>query len=54
MVSPFVALDVYDLVEIYAAPTVMFYPPIGDQEVGVRFGGMVGLSVPLGDYLQKL
>lgn len=54
MVSPFIALDVYDLVEVYAAPTMMFYPPIDDRDVGVRFGAMVGLSVPLGDYLQRL
>ena len=54
MFSPFIAFDVYDLVELYAAPTLLVYPPIGDTDAGVRFGASFGLTVPLDAYLQKL
>lgn len=54
MFSPFIAFDVYDLVELYAAPTVLVYPPIGDTDAGVRFGASFGLSVPLDAYLSEL
>lgn len=54
MVSPFVALDFYDLVELYAGPMMLFYPPQDDKGAAVRFGASVGLTVPLSAYLEKL
>jgi TPR repeat protein len=54
MASPFVALDFYDLIELYAGPMVLFYPPQDDQGAAVRLGASVGLTVPLSAYLEKL
>ncbi len=54
MVSPFVALDFFDLVELYAGPMMLFYPPQDDQGAAVRFGAAAGLTVPLSAYLEKL
>ena len=54
MVSPFVALDFYDLVEIYAGPMMLFYPPDEGNGAAIRFGASAGLTVPLSAYLEKL
>ncbi len=54
MISPFAAIDLYDLVELYVAPSLLIYPPIGDSSVGAKFGISFGLTVPLGAYLEKL
>ena len=54
MASTFVALDLYDLVELYAGPMMLFYPPVGDKGAAVRFGVSAGLTVPLNAYLEKL
>ncbi len=50
----FVAMDVYDLVEVYAAGTVLAYPPDDMSNARVEPGIAVGLSVPLSAYLEKL
>ena len=50
----FVAMDIYDLVEIYAAGTVLAYPPDDMSDARVEPGFAVGLSVPLSAYLEKL
>lgn len=50
----FVAMDVYDLVEIYAAGTILAYPPTDMADARVEPGIAVGLSVPLSAYLEKL
>ena len=54
ILSPFAAVDVFDLVELYAGPTLLIYPPIGDTSIGAKFGFSAGLTVPLGAYLEKL
>ena len=54
MASPFIALDLYDLIELYAGPTILFYPPSEDQDAGIRFGATFGITVPLNAYLEKL
>ena len=54
MASPFVAIDLYDLIELYAGPMVLFYPPVGDKDAAVRLGVSAGLTVPLNAYLEKL
>ena len=52
---PFVAVDVYDLVELYVSPaTIMVYPPEGGQGTQLRWGVSAGLSVPLSAYLERL
>lgn len=50
----FLALDVYDLVELYVAPGALIYPPVGDTDIGARPGISFGLQVPLGAYLSKV
>ncbi len=51
----FVAVDVYDLVELYVSPaTIMVYPPEGGQGTQLRWGVSAGLSVPLSAYLERL
>ncbi len=49
------AVDVYDLVEVYVSPaTVLVYPPTDDRATAVRWGVSAGLSVPLSSYLERL
>jgi len=50
----FLAVDIYDLVEIYAAGTVLAYPPSDTSDARVEPGVAFGLSVPLSAYLEKL
>jgi hypothetical protein len=50
----FVAIDVYDLVEIYAAANVLAYPPDDASDATVKPGISFGLSVPLSAYLERL
>ncbi len=54
MVSPFVALDIYDLVEVYAAPTLLIHPPTDMAGTSVDLGMSFGLTVPLSSYFDKL
>ncbi len=55
MVHPvFLALDIGELVEIYASPAMlMFYPPSGDNAAALRWGASFGVSVPLSAYLER-
>ncbi|MBP9087086.1 MAG: hypothetical protein KBG15_13275 [Kofleriaceae bacterium] len=55
MVHPvFLALDIGELVEIYASPAMlMFYPPSGENAAALRWGASVGVSVPLSAYLER-
>lgn len=49
------AVDVYDLVELYVSPaTVLVYPPTDDRGTVLRWGVSAGLSVPLSAYLERL
>lgn len=49
------AVDVYDLVELYASPaTILVYPPAEGRSTALRWGPSVGLSVPLSAYLERL
>jgi hypothetical protein len=50
----FIAIDVYDLIEMYAAATVLAYPPDDMEDAKIRPGASFGLSVPLSAYLEKL
>ena len=51
----FLAVDVYDLVELYVSPgTVLVYPPTDSRGTELRWGPSAGLSVPLSAYLEKL
>ncbi|MBL4633008.1 MAG: SEL1-like repeat protein, partial [Kofleriaceae bacterium] len=54
MVSPFIALDVFDLVELYAGPMALFYPPTDTQDASLEWGAAAGITVPLSSYLDKL
>ncbi len=56
MIHPvFVAVDVYDLIELYASPlTVLIYPPEEARGTAVELGFSAGLSVPLSSYLERL
>jgi hypothetical protein len=54
MFGGFVALDLYELLEIYVAPMALFYPPGSDTDLPPSFAVAAGLSVPLGDYLSEL
>ncbi|MEM9190849.1 MAG: hypothetical protein AAGF12_16815 [Myxococcota bacterium] len=49
----FAALDLYQLLEIYIAPSALFFPEV-DEGSPVRFGLAIGAQVPLGDYLSRL
>ena len=55
MVHPvFLALDIGELVEIYASPAMlMFYPPSGENAAALRWGASLGVSVPLSAYLER-
>jgi TPR repeat protein len=51
----FVAVDVYDLVELYVSPaTILVYPPDNGANAQIRWGISAGLSVPLSAYLERL
>lgn len=51
----FAALDLYELLEVSIAPTVLVFPPgTGPASQPYSFGVMAMASVPLGDYLSKL
>lgn len=54
MATPFVALDVYDLVELNAGPTVLFYPPSDASDSSIDLGFTFQASVPLTAYLERL
>lgn len=54
MGSAFVAVDVYDLVEVWGAATLLAYPPLDGADARVEPGVSVGLSVPLSAYLERL
>lgn len=49
----FGALDIKELVEVYAAGVMMWYPSIGSSSYPLRPGFTVGVQVPLGDYLKR-
>ena len=49
------AVDVYDLVEVYVSPAaVLVYPPGDERGTALRWGPSAGLSVPLSAYLERL
>lgn len=51
----FLALELYQLLELYAAPFVSIFPPTDTQpDVEVGWGLSFGAQVPLGDYLEQL
>lgn len=52
--SAFVALDVYDVIELYGAANVLAYPPADGADATLKTGFSAGLSVPLSAYLEKL
>lgn len=54
MVSPFIALDVFDLVELYAGPMALFYPPTDTSGASLEWGAAAGVTVPLSSYLDRL
>lgn len=54
MFGGFIALDLYELLEIYAAPMVLLYPPGEDDSPPPSFGLGMGVQIPLGDYLSQL
>jgi hypothetical protein len=54
MGNAFIAIDVYDLIEVYGAATVLAYPPSDTAGSHVAPGVSFGLSVPLSAYLDRL
>jgi TPR repeat protein len=54
MGNAFVAVDIYDLIEVYGAATVLAYPPTETSDAHVAPGVSFGLSVPLSAYLDRL
>jgi TPR repeat protein len=50
----FMAIDIHNYVELFVAPAVLLYPPEGERSITPRLAASVGLSVPLGAYLEKL
>jgi TPR repeat protein len=54
MGNAFVAVDIYDLVELYGAATALVYPPTDMEDAHVEPGVSFGLSVPLSAYLERL
>ena len=48
------AVDVYELLQLYVAPTLLFFPGSDDSTAEVLPGIAVGAQVPLGDYLSEL
>ena len=54
MFGAFAALDLYELLEVYVAPTLILYPSTSTEEARSRFALSFGAQVPLGDYLSDL
>lgn len=54
MFGAFLAMDVYELLEFYVAPMVLFYPPDGEDTRAPGYGLAAGVQIPLGDYLAEL
>jgi hypothetical protein len=54
MVSPFVALDMFDLLEVYAGPMALVYPPTDSTDASLEWGVAAGVTVPLSSYLDRL
>lgn len=54
MMGGFVAFDLYEALELYAAPAAVIYPPSTPFDATTRFGVSFGAQVPLGDYLTRL
>jgi hypothetical protein len=50
----FAALDLYELLEVFIAPTALVYPPGEPNAPPVSFGIIAGAQVPLSDYLSRL
>ena len=50
----FVALDLYQLLELFVAPSVLLFPGEGSGFVEAQFGVAFGAQVPLSDYLAQL
>lgn len=50
----FAALDLYELLELYVAPSLLLFPADDANRAAVRFGLSLGVQVPLGDYLSRL
>jgi hypothetical protein len=50
----FVALELYQLLEIFAAPAAIIYPPQAGGDAHVSWALTFGAQVPLGDYLSQL
>lgn len=54
MVGLAAAVDVYELLQLYVAPMLLFFPGSDESTAEVRPGLTVGAQVPLGDYLGAL
>jgi hypothetical protein len=54
MGSAFLAVDLYDLVEVYAAASVLAYPPGDGVDASLQPAASLGLAVPLSAYLERL
>ena len=48
------AVDVYELLQLYVAPTLLFFPGSDDSTAEILPGIAIGAQVPLGDYLSQL
>jgi hypothetical protein len=49
----FVAVDIADLIEVYATPTILFYPPTGSSGTEIHGGFSMGVNIPLSAYLER-
>jgi len=50
----FAAVDIFELLEVFMAPTLLFFAGEGGESVALRGGVSFGVQVPLGDYLSAL
>jgi len=48
-----VADPIADLIELYATPTVLFYPPTSGTKTEVQWGFSMGINIPLASYLER-
>lgn len=54
MFGGFLAVDLYEMLEVYVAPMMLLYPPDMGGNLEPSFAIAAGVQVPLGDYLSQL